>query len=168
MEDGIVNKVAESGLVTLDLADWVRSERSAAFDLAPFLYEGLILREKEFRTKLGETELSAYTDCWTAIYCSTDAIIPKWAWMLVAKALIPYTSQLFFCTPEMLPEHILAEKIRTADVSEFADQRVIIKGCGEKYVTERAYLDITSRLLPVVKTLMYGEPCSTVPIYKKR
>lgn len=164
----IINKVAESGLITLDLADLVKSEQTAAFDIAPFLYEGLILREKEFRTKLSETDLSIYTDKWVAIYCSTDAIIQKWAWMLIAKALHPFTAHIIYCTPEELPQHILIEKIAALNINEYADKRMVIKGCGEKYVTEKAYLDITKKLLPVVKTLMYGEPCSTVPVYKKK
>lgn len=164
----IINKVAESGLITLDLADWVRSEQTAELDLAPFLYEGLILREKDFRAKLAETDWSAFAGKWVAVYCSTDAIVQKWAWMLVAKALVPFTEHIVYCSPDELPQHILAEKIATVDASEYADKRIVIKGCGEKYVTERAYLDITKRLLPVVKTLMYGEPCSTVPVYKKK
>lgn len=167
MSTEIINKVAESGLITLDLADLVREEKTAELDLAPFLFEGLILREKDFRAKLTETDWSIYTDKWVAVYCSTDAIVQKWAWMLIAKALLPFTSYIVFCTPEELPQHILAEKIATLDVQDYTDQRLVIKGCGERYVTEKAYLDITKRLLPVVKTLMYGEPCSTVPIYKK-
>lgn len=164
----IINKVAESGLITLDLADWVREEPTAALDLADFLYEGLILREKDFRAKLNETDWSIYSGKWTAVYCSTDAIVQKWAWMLVAKSLAPFTEHIVYCTPDELPRHILADKIASADVSAYTDKRMVIKGCGEKYVTERAYLDITRRLLPVVKSLMYGEPCSTVPIYKKK
>lgn len=168
MAEEIINKVAESGLITLDLADLVRTENTAEFDIAPFLYEGLILREKEFRAKLTETDWSIYTNKWVAIYCSTDAIIQKWAWMLIAKSLLPFTTHIVYCKPEKLPEFILAEKISQLDATSYADQRLVIKGCGEKYVTEKAYLDITKRLLPVVKTLMYGEPCSTVPVYKRK
>lgn len=164
----IINKIAESGLITLDLADLVRSEQTAAFDIAPYLYEGLILREKEFRAKLTETDWTVYADKWTAVYCGTDAIIPKWAWMLVAKSLLPHTAHIVYCLPERLPEFILAEKIAALDASAYTDKRVIIKGCGEKFVTEAAYLDITKKMLPRVKTLMYGEPCSTVPVYKKK
>lgn len=168
MSDTIINKVAESGLITLDLADLVKAEQTAELDLAPFLYEGLILREKEFRAKLAETDWSIYEDKYVAVYCSTDAIVQKWAWMLIAKGLQAVTQHFFFCTPTELPQYILEGKIASLDVNEYADKRIIVKGCGEKYVTEKAYLDITKRLLPVVKTLMYGEPCSTVPIYKKK
>jgi len=168
MSETIINKVAESGLITLDLADLVKPAQTAELDLAPFLYEGLILREKEFRAKLTETDWSIYANKWVAVYCSTDAIVQKWAWMLISKALIPYTEHIFYCKPEELPQHILSEKLFALDASEYADKRIVVKGCGEKYVTEKAYLDITKKLLPVVKTLMYGEPCSTVPIYKKK
>src|SRR5687768_12516232 len=99
----IINKVAESGLITLDLADWVRSEQTAELDLAPFLYEGLILREKDFRAKLAETDWSAFAGKWVAVYCSTDAIVQKWAWMLVAKALVPFTEHIVYCSPDELP-----------------------------------------------------------------
>jgi len=168
MSDTIINKIAESGLITLDLADLVREEQTATFDLADFLYEGLILREKEFRAKLTETDWSTYTGKWVAVYCSTDAIVQKWAWMVIAKTLFPFTDRIVFCRPEELPTHILTEKIAALDASPYADQRLIIKGCGEKFVTERAYLDITRKLMPVVKTLMYGEPCSTVPVFKRK
>ena len=168
MSTEIINKVAESGLITLDLADLVRNEPTAEMDIAPFLYEGLILREKDFRARLAETDWSVFVDKWVAVHCSTDAIVQKWAWMLVAKALFPFTPHIVYCTPDELPQYILTDKISTLDVSGYTDKRLVIKGCGEKYVTERAYLDITRRLLPVVKTLMYGEPCSTVPVYKKK
>lgn len=167
MSDSIINKVAQSGLITLDLADLVKSETTAELDLANFLYEGFILREKDFRAKLAETDWSIYSGKWVAAYISTNAIVQKWAWMLIAKALQPYATNIVFCPPEELPQHILSEKISQLDVSEYQDQRIVVKGCGEKYVTEKSYLDITRKLLPVVKTLMYGEPCSTVPIYKK-
>ena len=168
MSEIIINKVAESGLITLDLADLVKSEQTAEFDIAPFLYEGLILREKEFRAKLTETDWSTYSDKWVAVYCSTDAIIQKWAWMLIAKSILPFTSNIFYCSPTQLLEYILEHKISLLDSTEYSDKRLVIKGCGEKYVTEKAYLDITKKLIPVVKTLMYGEPCSTVPVFKRK
>lgn len=168
MSDTIINKIAESGLITLDLADWVRSETVAELDLAPFLYEGLILREKDFRAKLTEADWSVYAGKWVAVYCSTDAIVQKWAWMLIAKHLSPHTEHIVFCTPDELPQHILSDKIATANLTPYADKRIVVKGCGEKFVNEKAYLDITRRLMPVAKTIMYGEPCSTVPIHKRK
>ena len=164
----IINKVAESGILTIDLADWVKQEDIALIDLADFLFEGIVLREKEFRAKLSETDWTAYAGKWVGIYCSTDAIIQKWAWMLMVKSLHPYTANVLFAGPDTIKEAVLLEKINTMDASHYADMRIVIKGCGEKFVTENAYLAISRKLIPEVKTLMYGEPCSTVPVYKKK
>jgi hypothetical protein len=166
--DPIINKVAESGIITLDLAELVNREPASELDISVFLSEGLILREKEFRTRLTETDWSQYAGRWVGVYCSTDAIIQKWAWMLIVKQLYPFTDRILFSNPDDLKEKILLEKIQQLDVTPYVDGRVVIKGCGEKFVTGDAYLQISRRLIPVVKNLMYGEPCSTVPVYKKK
>jgi len=165
----IVNKVAESGLITLDLAPYLPDEaRLATFDLKPFLFREMILREKDYRAALQQYEWSQLTGKYINITCTADAIIPVWAYMLAAQYLIPIAQTVYFGTKTELINHLIIGAINNIDTAEFADQRVVIKGCGDIHIPEAAYVAITTRLQPVVKSLMYGEPCSTVPIYKKR
>lgn len=167
-DKGIVNKVAESGLISLDLGEWVKESELALFDLAPLLLDGYFLKEKEFRSSLSELDASTFSGKWTGIYCSTDAIIQKWAWMLTAKTLLGLEAKPLFSGPEELKNKVLLEKIREINPEDYRDARVVVKGCGEKFVTGEAYLELTKRLIPVVKSLMYGEPCSTVPVFKRK
>ncbi|MFM7646143.1 MAG: DUF2480 family protein [Sphingomonadales bacterium] len=167
MDDRIVNKVAESGLISLDLEQWYPKEPIALFDIKAHLFMGMIVKEKEFRESLKQTDWTVYKEKAVAITCSADAIIPVWAYMLLASYLQPLASEIFMGTEQELLKHLFLRNIDTADLSAFAEQRVIIKGCGDTPIGEFAYIEITKRLLPVVKTLMYGEPCSTVPVYKK-
>ncbi|HLU16461.1 MAG TPA: DUF2480 family protein [Edaphocola sp.] len=165
----IVNKVAESGLFTLNLEQFLpQPEMLLALDIAPFLFKGMILREKDFRAALLEHDWSQYQGKHVAIYCSADAIIPMWAYMLIAVYLRQVDAQGYCCKPEQLSEIVMLKNIEAYDLSAHTDARVVLKGCGQVPLPESAYLKMSERLLPVVKSLMYGEPCSTVPIYKRR
>lgn len=164
----IVNKVAESGIITLDLAPYVLAPKDiAVFDLRPFLFREMILREKDYRAALPEHDWKQYEGKHVAIICSADAIVPVWAYMLAASYLQPVAASIYFGTPGEMAKASLVEKINAIDVAEYADKRVVIKGCGETPIPDIAYVMVTGRLRPVVKSIMYGEPCSTVPIYKK-
>jgi len=164
----IVNKVAESGIITLDLAPYVNMDNVAAFDLKPFLFKEMILREKDYRAALQTHDWQQYAGKQVAVYCSTGAIIPVWAYMLAAVYLTPVATKVFSGTPEELAKSIIYQRIEAIDVAEYADKRVVIKGCGDQPIPDAAYVAVTAHLQPVVKSLMYGEPCSTVPLYKKR
>ena len=167
MSDAIVNKVAESGLITLDLEKYYPRQETAAFDMKDHLFMGMILKEKDFREKLKTLDLSPYAGKAVAVFCSADAIIPVWAYMLVAAYLQPVAADVFMGTPEELHRQLFLKNLSAITVGEFADKRVVIKGCGETPIGDFAYMEITKLLRPVVKSIMYGEPCSTVPVYKK-
>jgi hypothetical protein len=167
MEDRIVNKVAESGLISLDLEQWYPKVPIALFDIKDHLFMGMIIKEKEFRESLKQTDWSVYKEKAVAITCSADAIIPVWSYMLLASYLQPVCSEMFMGTEQELIKHLFLRNIEAADLSSFKEQRVIVKGFGDNPIGEFAYVEITKKLLPIVKSLMYGEPCSTVPIYKK-
>ena len=165
----IVNKVAQSGIITLNLESYLpEKDQILAFDLKPFLFKEMILREKDFRTAIAAYDWSIFENKIVAVYCSADAIIPMWAYMLIGNLLEPYSTKVYFGTPEDVTSNILLENIQTLDASIYEDQRLIIKGCGDHPLPEAAYITITQKLKPFVKSLMYGEPCSTVPIYKKK
>ena len=168
MSEPLINKVSESGLITLNLEDFYPSVDIAVFDLKENLFMGLILKEKDFREALKNLDVSAYTGKIVAVTCSTDAIIPIWAYMLVASYLQPEAKELLFGTAEEVLNKQLIKNINTLAVEDFADKRVVIKGCGEKPIGEAAYLEATKLLRPVAKSIMYGEPCSTVPIFKRK
>lgn len=168
MENSFVNKVAESGIVTIDLETFYPQQEIALFDLKPFLFMGLILKEKEYREALKQTDFSPYNDKLVVVTCTADAIIPMWAYMLAATYLQPISTDVYFGTVESVKEKILLKNLESISISDFEDKRVVIKGCGEIPIGESAYLTITKMLRPVAKSIMYGEPCSTVPIYKKK
>lgn len=167
MPDTLVNKVANSSLVTLKLEDYWPKAAYATFDLKDYLFMELILKEKDFREHLKAHDFSQYQDKTLLVYCSADAIIPAWAYMLVAAAAAPFTADIFLGTEEEYLRHHFRQAIAGLDPADFTDQRIVIKGCGEKQVPASAYLDITALLQPVVRSIMYGEPCSTVPVFKK-
>ncbi len=169
MSEVFVNKVAESGIITLDLEQYYpKDDIIALFDLKDYLFMGLILKEKEFREALKNTDWTQYQDKHVAVTCTADAIIPMWAYMLIAANLQPVSLTVIFGTTDQLKTQCLLSNINQLDITPYTDQRVVIKGCGEIPVGEAAYLTITHRLRPVVKSIMYGEPCSTVPIYKRK
>lgn len=164
----IVNRVAESGIITLDLAPFIPQDEIAVFDLKPYLFREMILREKDYRAALLACDWDQYKHKHVALTCSADAIVPVWAYMLAASYLEPVASSVYFGTADELSKVLIQNRINAIDTSEYADKRVVIKGCGDTPIPEAAYVAITHHLRPVVKSLMYGEPCSMVPIYKKR
>ncbi len=168
MEETFVNKVAESGLITFDLEEYYPKGEIKIFDLKDFLFMGLILKEKDYRAALQSTDWEVYKDKYVAILCSADAIIPMWANMLAASYLQPITKDVVFGDEKKLVETILIKKISEVKGEEYTDKRVVVKGCGDVAIPESAYVEITNKLRPFVKSIMYGEPCSTVPIYKKK
>jgi hypothetical protein len=164
----IENKVAQSGLITIDLVDWVSYLSPIEIDLAQWLYEGLILREKPFRDALKNVDWEQYRDCDVAVHCSTDAIIPSWAYLLVGSYLSEVEARYYHGDCAAV-DRILTEKcIEQVDLTPYMDGRVILKGCSSLATPETAYLAAVKRLQPLVKSLMFGEACSTVPVYKRR
>jgi hypothetical protein len=164
----IVNKVAESGLITLDLELFYPKEEILSFDLKDHLFMGLILKEKDFRASLQSLDWSVYQGKTVALFCAADAIIPLWAYMLVTSYLKPFAKRVLSGTPEEARKQLFIENIRSLDPTQFSGSRVVVKGCGDIQIGEYAFVEITSLLQPVVKSLMYGEPCSTVPVYKMK
>jgi hypothetical protein len=168
MSDVFVNKVAASGILTLDLEKWVPNSAFATFDLKEHLFMGLILKEKDFREALKNKDWTEYQDKNVAVTCSVDAIIPVWAYMLVAAYLQPYAKDVYTGTVAEMQKHLFLKALAAIDVVAYTDQRVVVKGCGDVPIDAFAYAEITKLLRPVVKSIMYGEPCSTVPVYKKK
>ena len=168
MSTPIVNKVAESGLISLDLTQLIDNTPIVLFDIKQYLFMDLILKEKDFRAALLAEDLTIYQDKIVGIYCSVDVIVPMWANMLIASALQPFAKAIYFGDENKVREQLLLEAIHALNKEEYLNQRVVVKGCGETPIGESAYVAITNKLRPVVKSIMYGEPCSTVPVYKKK
>ncbi|KAB2813958.1 DUF2480 family protein [Phaeocystidibacter luteus] len=167
MADEIVNKIANSGLVNIDLEELYPKSKRHALDIAPWLYEGVMLREKDFRDHIKNHDWSQYNDAYVHVFCSEDAIIPQWAWILVARALNGRAIRTVYGDREALEALIFETVINQLDVDEYHGKKVIVKGCSNLPVPVQAYIKLTEKLTPVVQSLMYGEACSTVPIYKK-
>jgi hypothetical protein len=168
MENALVNKVAESGLITLDLAQFSPKEPLLSFDLKDYLFMGLVLKEKDFRAALQTVDWQKYTGAIVAVHCSADAIIPMWAYMLVTTYVTPMAHAVYFGRPEQVLEWAWLKNIYAIPIQPYLDKRVFIKGCGDTPIPESVFVAITQQLQPVVKSIMYGEPCSTVPVYKKK
>jgi hypothetical protein len=168
MEDPIINKVADSGLITVDPAAYYPKEAIALFDLKDFLFMGLILKEKDFRDKLKEHDWVAYKDKYVGVYCSADAIVPVWAYMLIATYLEPIAKDVIMGDEKELHRVLFLKNLSAINLEEFADKRIVVKGCGDTPIGDFVYMELTKLLRPVAKSIMYGEPCSTVPVYKKR
>jgi hypothetical protein len=168
MSEPIINKVAESGLITLNLEEYYPREEVLLFDLKPYLFMEMILKEKDFRQALQQLEWSLYADKIVAVACTADAVIPVWAYMLVASYLQPIAKEVIMGDEETARKQIFLKNIDAINGSDFTDQRVVVKGCGDLPIGEYAYMEITKKLRPVAKSIMYGEPCSTVPVYKKK
>ena len=166
MEDLIVNKVANSGLINIDLEDYYPKGKRIQIDIKAQLFQELILREKDFRDWIQSHDWNQYKDAYVAVFCSADAIVPVWAYMLIAAQLEPLAKRVVFGDLEILEAELYKEIVDNLDVSEFADKRLIIKGCGNLPVPRAAFLMLTNKLRPIAKSIMYGEACSTVPIYK--
>lgn len=168
MSETINNKVADSGIVSVDLASLLPANEIVLFDIKPYLFMELILKEKEFRAALASIDWSFYKDKVVGIICSTDAIIPMWANMLIVSALNPFAAAVYFGDENKIREQQLLENIAKINATDYNNQRVVIKGCGETPIGESAYIAITQKLRPEVKSIMYGEPCSTVPVFKRK
>ena len=167
METTFINKVAESGIITVNLEEFFPTQDVVVFDMKDYLFMGLILKEKEFREALKTLDLQQFSGKTIALTCSADAIIPMWAYMLAASALQPVSDNIYFGSKEEVTNKILISNIERLEAADYVEKRIVIKGCGELPISEEAYMEITKKLRPVAKSIMYGEPCSTVPVYKK-
>jgi hypothetical protein len=168
MSESFVNKVAESGIITLDPVDFFPAGPTAVFDLKDYLYMGMILKEKDYREALKNTDWTNYKEKNVSITCTADAIIPVWAYMLAASYLQPVAKEIVMGDEKELQKAVFIRNIDRIDINDYIDKRVVIKGCGETPIPDYAYMELTKVLRPVVKSIMYGEPCSTVPVFKKR
>ena len=168
MAEEIVNRVAQSGIISLDLEDFYHPGERVVYDIANDLFQGLILREKDFRDHIKNNDWSIYEGKNVAIICSADAIVPTWAYMLLSARLEPVANRVIFGSLEALEQALYHDVIATLDPEEFKDKRVVVKGCGDLDIPLFAYTEISRFLKPLVKSLMFGEPCSTVPIYKRK
>jgi hypothetical protein len=168
IQENFVNKVAQSGLVTLDPADFYAPGDRVVYDIKDNLFMGLILKEKDFREFVKGHDWTQYQDKNVAVTCTADAIVPAWAYLLLANRMAPYAREVVFGDTEVLETVLFIKEIARLDVEQYRDQRLVIKGCGDIDVPVSAYVELGKKLTPVVKSLMFGEPCSTVPIYKKR
>lgn len=163
----IINRVKTSSLISIDLEEWLNEENVSSFDLAPALFQGLVLREKEFRDYLKEYLWDQFQGKWVNIFCSAEAIIPMWAYMLVATKLQPVCKGLVFGSEVDLEKEILKKKISDFVQNAPSDAKVVVKGCSKLKAPAYAFVELSNQLSPKVSSLMYGEPCSTVPVYKK-
>lgn len=168
MSDELINKVSNSGLITINLEDLYPSGERVLFDIQPLLFQGLILKEKELREYIKQENWEKYLGKFVAIYCSNDAIVPTWAYMLLAIALEPYAKKVVFGNLEALESNLFADALKQFPVEQYKDQRIVIKGCSDFPVPPAAYVELTRILRPLAKSIFYGEPCSTVPLYKKK
>ncbi len=168
IQENFVNKVAQSGLVTLDPASFYPAGERMVYDIKDNLYMGLILREKDFREFVKEHDWAQYTGKNVAITCTEDAIVPAWAYMLIANKLSPFVKEVVFGDAAVLETVLFEKALASLDVEQYRDQRIVIKGCGDTEVPVSAYVELTRKLTPVAKSIMFGEPCSTVPIYKRK
>ncbi len=168
MSEPFINKVAESGLITLDLEKWYPRGETAVFDMKDYLFMGMILKEKDFREALKQLDWSVYDGKNVAVTCSADAVIPVWAYMLVAAYLQPVAKEIVMGDEKELHKALFLKNLSSLNIEEYTDKRIVIKGCGETPIADYVYMEITKILRPVVKSIMYGEPCSTVPVYKKK
>lgn len=164
----IINKVASSGLTEFNLEDYYPKGERAVFDLKEFLFHDLILKEKDFREVLKTFNWTNYQDKYVAVLCSADAIVPSWAFMLAAIYLEPHAKRVVFGNPETLETVLYNDALSKLDIEKFRGEKIIIKGCSKYPVPESAYVEITRLLRPVAKSIMYGEACSTVPLYKAK
>lgn len=166
-EAPIVNRVARMGVLTIDLEELYPDGERFLYDIKNDLWQGMALKEKDFREHVSSYDWSEYEGKHVAINCSADAIVPTWAYMLLATALKPYAQTVVFGDLHKLEERLFEEVLENMDLEEYRDRRVVIKGCGEKEIPESVFVDLTQKLQGVAKAIMYGEPCSTVPVYRQ-
>lgn len=168
MSEEIINRVANSKLVTFNLEDFYPKGERVAFDISQWLMEGIVLRESEFRAKAKEHDWAQYQDKYVALFCSTDAIVPGWAYLLLSLHLVPFAKKVSVGSLDELESILFAEVLHNVDVSEYTDKSVIIKGCAHKPIPQNAYVLLAQKLQPVAKSIMYGEACSSVPLFKRK
>lgn len=164
----IVNRVANSKLVTFNLEDIYPKGERVAFDISQWLLEGIVLRESDFREQAKQHDWSQYQDKFVALFCSTDAIVPGWAYLLLSLHLAPFVKKVTVGSLDELESILFAELLQNLDVSEYTDKPVIIKGCAHKPIPQNAYVLLAQKLQPVAKSIMYGEACSSVPLFKRK
>lgn len=163
----IINKVALSGIITIDLEEFYPQGERVLFDIKDLLFQGLILREKDFREFVKNEDWTKYKNKYVALICSADAIVPTWAYMLLATQLEPYVKKVVFGNLEILETVLYNELLSKLNINDYKDARIVIKGCGHLPVPKAAYVEIARLLRPIAKSIMYGEACSTVPLYKQ-
>ncbi len=168
MSGEIINRVANSKLITLDLEDYYPTGKRVILDISDWLFQGFILKEIDFRESVKNQDWTQYQDNYVAVICSSDAIIPSWAYLLISASLTPYVNKFVIGDLELLENFIFQDIIANIPLDRFKNAPVIIKGCSEKNIPNSAYAHMTQRLVPVVKSLMFGEACSSVPLYKKK
>lgn len=168
IQENIINKVAQSGLLSFDLATLYPEGERMVYDIKDNLFHGLMLREKDFREFIKDHNWEAYTGKHIAITCSADAIVPTWAYMLLANRLAPFARTVVFGDLRLLESILFDRALQQLDLENYRDQRIVIKGCGDIAIPESAFIDLTVKLTGIAKSIMYGEPCSTVPIYKRK
>lgn len=168
MSEEIINKVANSGIVTIDLEEYFLDGERVLLDIKPILFQELILKEQDFRDYVKKSDWSIYKDKLVAITCTNDAIVPTWAYMLLSLALEPFAKKIVFGNLDQLETVLFEEALSKIDYSQFKEARVVIKGCSNKPVPVNAYVRLAAALKPFAKSIMYGEPCSTVPLYKSK
>ena len=168
MEEKIVNRVSASNLISFDLEELYTPGERILFDMKDLLFQGLILKEKDFRDFIKTHDWSQYSNKHIAIFCSTDAIVPTWAFMLLAIALQPFAITIVFGSLDDLERQLFKQKLDAIDWQKFQRVKVVVKGCSKVHVPISAYVEVVNRLRPVASSIMYGEPCSTVPLYKEK
>ncbi len=168
MSGEIVNRVASSKLVTLDLEDYFPEGERLVLDISDWLYEGFILKEKDFRESVKQHQWDQYLNHYVAITCSTDAIVPSWAYLLISTVLAPFAKKFVVGDLDLLENMIFQELISSMPLEQFKGVPVIIKGCSNRQIPDSAYALLCKRLVPVVSSLMFGEACSSVPLFKKK
>jgi len=168
MQDEIINRVANSKLVTINLEDYYPQGKRILFDIKDWLFEGFVLREKDFRDQVKQFNWSQFKDNYVALTCSSDAIIPAWAFILLSIHLEPFAKKTVIGNLELLETSIYQDVLNTLDISGFSNKPIIIKGCAKKPVPQNAYIMLANKLKPIAHSIMYGEACSSVPLYKKK
>ena len=168
IQENIINRVATSGLITLNLEDFYTKGERVVYDIKENLFQGMMLKEKDFREFIKTHDWTQYKDKNVAILCSVDAIVPTWAYMLLATKMAPYANQFVFGSLENLETVLFVKAFANIDIARYADQRIVVKGCGDIEIPVSAYVEITKLLTPVVKSIMFGEACSTVPVFKRK
>ncbi len=166
-ENTLINRVDQSGILTIDLEQMYPTTPVASFDLKDHLFQGLILKEKDFREALKSHDWQKYAGSVLCVYCSTDAIIPVWAYMLVSSFAASVAHTVYNGTPAEWLRAYYHQAVQNMDATLYAGKRIVIKGCSHKEVPTSAYTDVTALLQPLAQSIMYGEPCSTVPIFKR-